>query len=120
MSESGIYPIGSGAAVAAEPNPAPLGASGGKSGPVAGNNAPPTASPASTADIDRLVEELNIRALSIGRTIRFQVDPNTSTPIIQVFDRDTGKLIRQIPADQAKVLASSQRTLDLERVIDVV
>ena len=92
-----------------------------------GNNQPVTgkASPAREAsvraqELDTLVEELNSRSRSIGRAIRFQVDPGASTPIIQVFDRDTGRLIRQIPADQAAVIASNRKTIDLGRIIDVV
>ncbi len=102
-------------AAAAQP-----GAEAGNNRPVQGNGSPAREASIRAQELDTLVEELNSRSRSIGRAIRFQVDPGASTPIIQVFDRDTGRLIRQIPADQAEVIAKNRKTIDLGRVIDVV
>ena len=73
------------------------------------------------ADLTELVENLNNNSRSIGRSIRFQVDfESQNPPVIQVLDRETGQLIRQIPADQAAVLAARQSSFDVGRIIDVV
>jgi len=93
---------------------------GGNTAPQGGKGSPGEATDARALELDRLVETLNVQSRSIGRAIRFRVDPESTQPIIQVFDRDTGRLIRQIPSDQAAVMASNRETLDLGRVIDVV
>ena len=116
-SRSGASQIGqSGKAAASVTNRAEAG----NNRPVSGNTSPGREASVRAQELDTLVEELNSRSRSIGRSIRFQVDPGASTPIIQVFDRDTGRLIRQIPADQAAVIASNRKSIDLTRVIDVV
>ena len=38
-------------------------------------------------------------SLSVGRELKFIVDLDGSQPIIQVLDRETGEVIRQIPVD---------------------
>ena len=124
MSENAINTNSSGALRIGQPGTAASSAAvtpaAGNSRPVSGKAPPSEAVAAKAQELDKLVEELNSRSRSIGRAIRFQVDLNASTPIIQVFDRDTGRLVRQIPADQAAVLASNRRSFDLNRVIDVV
>ena len=120
MSEKAITAIASGGASTLRPAPYRFDANGGKSAPTGGKTSPMQAAAARAEALDRLVESLNNKSQSIGRAIRFRVDPESTTPIIQVFDRDTGRLIRQIPSDQAALLVSNQQTLDLGRVIDVV
>jgi uncharacterized FlaG/YvyC family protein len=120
MSEKAINAIASGAAPAVRPVLFRSDAAGGKATPSGGNSSPMQAAAARAEALDRLVESLNNKSQSIGRAIRFRVDPESTTPIIQVFDRDTGRLIRQIPSDQAALLVNNQQTLDLGRVIDVV
>ncbi len=124
MSESVINTNSSGALRIRQPGTAESKAAtapaAGNSRPVSGKASPAQEVAIKAQELDKLVEELNSRSRSIGRAIRFQVDLNASTPIIQVFDRDTGRLVRQIPADQAAVLANNRRSFDLNRVIDVV
>ena len=124
MSENAINTNSSGALQVRQPgNAASTAASASTAGngpPVSGKPSPAREASVRAQELDKLVEELNSRSRSIGRSIRFQVDLDASMPIIQVYDRETGRLVRQIPADQAAVLASNRRTFDLNRVIDVV
>ena len=124
MSENVINTNSSGAAQFRQSGktagPAQSSAEAGNNRPEQGNGSPAREASIRAQELDKMVEELNSRSRSIGRAIRFQVDPGASTPIIQVFDRDTGRLIRQIPADQAEVIANNRKTIDLGRVIDVV
>ena len=52
------------------------------------------------AEIELLVEELNTSSQSIGRDLRFQVDLDSRRSVIQVLDRETGEVIRQIPPEK--------------------
>lgn len=120
MAELTAASLGNGTARIARPDVGAPASRGGNPVPVEGNRSPqPPVRPQSTGTV-ALVEELNARSRSIGRSIRFQVDPNTDASIIQVINRDTGKLIRQIPADQAAVLAANLSSLNLQRIVDVV
>ncbi|MDJ0793404.1 MAG: flagellar protein FlaG [Woeseiaceae bacterium] len=75
---------------------------GGKEAAEAGKNVPEQSEP----DVEKLVQELNVAAQSIGRDLRFQVDLENGRSIIQVLDRETGELIRQIPPENAKTYVS--------------
>jgi uncharacterized FlaG/YvyC family protein len=52
-------------------------------------------------DLERLARQLNLASRSIGREIRFRVDLENGHSVIQVLDRETGEIIRQIPGDEA-------------------
>lgn len=54
------------------------------------------------AELDLLAQQLNIVSQSIGRDLRFQIDMESGSSVIQVLDRDTGEIIRQIPPEKAK------------------
>ena len=43
---------------------------------------------------------------SIGRDLRFEVDIHSGKSVIQVLDRETGEIIRQIPPENAKTYVS--------------
>lgn len=120
MSEKAVGLIASGAAERSRPLPAKPGAPDGKIAPRSGNNSPVATVAARAVELDALVDELNRASDSIGRSIRFRVNPESTTPIIQVLDRDTGKLIRQIPADQGAVLANNLDNLSLDGINDIV
>ncbi|MDX1480350.1 MAG: flagellar protein FlaG [Woeseiaceae bacterium] len=94
--------------------------SGGNAVPEAGKTSPPPLPGNRLPELNSLVEALNNKSRSIGRAIRFQVNLDSPTAIVQVIDRETGRLVRQIPYDQAAVMAHNARSLDLQRVIDVV
>lgn len=120
MSEKTVNPVSSGAARAAQPNPVPLGASGGKVGPDAGKISPQQQASIRAMNLDTLVQELNTRSRSVSPALRFEVDVSSGLSIIQVFDRDTGELIRQIPPETAGALARGQGSIDLSRIDDLV
>jgi flagellar protein FlaG len=52
-------------------------------------------------DLDRLVHELNLTSRSIGSDLRFRVDLESGDAVIEVLDRETGEIVRQIPGDKA-------------------
>ena len=54
-------------------------------------------------DIEALTAQLNIASQSIGRDLRFKVDMNSGRSVIQVLDRDTGEIIREIPPEKAQL-----------------
>ena len=74
----------------------------GKQTAEAGKNVPETPK----VDVEKLVQELNVATQSIGRDLRFQVDLENGRSIIQVLDRETGEIIRQIPPEYAKTYVS--------------
>ncbi len=74
----------------------------GKQAAVAGKNVPENTRP----DTERLVQELNVASQSIGRDLRFEVDLENGRSVIQVLDRETGEIIRQIPPENAKTYVS--------------
>ena len=91
---TGSYPV-------LRPGGEPVGR-GGKQAVEAGNNVPEKAQP----DAEKLVQELNVASRSIGRDLRFEVDLENGRSVIQVLDRETGEIIRQIPPENAKTYVS--------------
>ncbi len=81
----------------------------GKVVPDAGKISPTQAASIAKLNLDEVVQQLNFGSVSIGRTLRFKVDVLTGDSVIQVLDRDTGELIRQIPPEEA-VVALTQRS----------
>lgn len=57
-------------------------------------------------DMERLAKELNMANQSIGRDLRFRVDTESGRAIIQVLDRETGEIVREIPPEDAKTYVS--------------
>ena len=68
--------------------------------------------PAST-DLEQLTAKLNLASETIGRDLRFQVDMESGRSVIQVLDRDTGEIIRQIPPEKAEVTLTSNGFVEL-------
>jgi uncharacterized FlaG/YvyC family protein len=56
---------------------------------------------------------------SVGRDLRFVVDLNGAQAIIQVLDRETGELIREIPANQLSTYALEEGTA-AARLLDAI
>ena len=77
---------------------------GGNADAETGSSLPPPA--AEKADPARLAEALNAASRRIGRDLRFQVDLELGYAVIQVLDRETGEIIRQIPPENAKTYVS--------------
>ena len=71
----------------------------GNSLPESGNSVPVTENPG--PDMEELARVLNLASESIGRDLRFEVDMESGRSVIQVLDRDTGEVIRQIPPEKA-------------------
>ena len=47
-------------------------------------------------DLKVVAEQLNVASQSIGRELRFEVNLDSGRSVIQVLDRETGEIIRQI------------------------
>ena len=103
MSDQDVKPVSSvtGAFRALElrSDPAPL--PGGKLTPSTGNDVP--APEKKTPDIEALAAKLNTASTTIGRDLRFKVDMAEGQSVIQVLDRETGEIIREIPPEKAQV-----------------
>jgi len=82
--------------------PAPEKAQGGNTESEPGKKLPEPEKP----DMAVLAKELNISSKAIGRDLRFQVDMKSGRSVIQVLDRETGEIIRQIPPENAKTYVS--------------
>ncbi len=84
--------------------------------PASGNSVPDTDAP----DMEVLARKLNIATRSIGRDLRFQVNMETGSSVIQVLDRETGEIIRQIPPENAKTYISEHGKVALRLYDDLV
>ena len=73
----------------------------GKTQPVSGNDVP--APTRQEPDLEALAAKLNVASQSIGRDLRFKVDMASGQSVIQVLDRETGEIIREIPPEKARV-----------------
>ena len=80
------------------------GTQGGNLKPLTGNSMPVVERQA--PDIEALAAKLNIASQAIGRDLRFKVDMNSGQSVIQVLDRETGEIIREIPPEKADVSIS--------------
>ena len=58
-------------------------------------------------DLEELVRDLNIASRSIGRDLRFEVNMDSGRSVIQVLDRETGEVIRQIPPEKTSLYHSN-------------
>ena len=83
----------------------------GNAGQGAGNPLPRAA--VKQPDPERLVQQLNIVNREIGRDLRFQVDLDQGYAVIQVLDRETGELIRQIPPEKSSLSLKANGSLQI-------
>ncbi|MGB5490714.1 MAG: flagellar protein FlaG [Woeseiaceae bacterium] len=74
---------------------------GGKVAPEAGKDVPVEAKP--KPDMEALAQKLNVASRSIGRDLRFEVNMESGRSVIQVLDRETGEVIRQIPPEKTSL-----------------
>ena len=91
---------------------------GGKAEPEVGNKLPMVAAE-EAPDLEVLVKELNTVSRNISRDLHFEVDLKKGRAVLQVLDRETGELIRQIPQEKAQVAVQANGTLSV-RLIDAV
>ena len=112
--------ISSSAAHTVTPKAEPFGAAGGKVGPDVGKISPAQTANIAALNLDQVVQQLNIANISIGRALRFQVNVESGLTVIQVLDRDTGELIRQIPPDETIALTKRKGASEIQILDDLV
>lgn len=114
MSEQDLKPVSSvtGAFRALEIRSESARSSAGKPMPSTGNDLPDPKKEA--PDIEALAAKLNIASQSIGRDLRFKVDMAKGQSVIQVLDRETGEIIREIPPEKAQVSVSINGDVQLK------
>ncbi len=84
---------------------------GGKVAPESGKEPPVQAK--TKPDLDELARQLNIASRSIGRDLRFEVNMDSGRSVIQVLDRETGEVIRQIPPEKTSLYHSGSGAMAL-------
>ena len=90
----------------------------GKENPAAGKELPPPAT--EKADIERLAGDFDIASMSISRDLRFQVDLDKGSAVIQVIDRETGEIIRQIPQEKVALDLNVSGSVQIRLLDDLV
>ena len=112
MAEADLKAVTSATGTFAALRPQPQGdADNGNRVPESGNNVPV---PEKTGpDMEELARALNLATESIGRDLRFEVDMDSGQSVIQVLDRDTGEVIRQIPPEKADLYLSGSGAVQL-------
>lgn len=58
-----------------------------------------------TSQIEQVVDQLNDYVQNIQRDLHFSIDDNTGRTVIKVVDSQSEEVIRQIPPEEALVLA---------------
>jgi len=71
-------------------------------------------------ELARVVEQLNLRSRSIGRELRFEVNLESGRSVIQVLDRETGEMIRQIPPEKVSPYLAANGALELRLFDELV
>lgn len=84
----------------------------GKAAPDTGKGTPVPA--AEKPDLAAIAAKLNVQSQSIGRDLRFKVNMSSGNSVIQVLDRETGEIIREIPPEKAKISLSVNGDMQLQ------
>ena len=84
---------------------------GGKVAPESGKEVP--VAERTKPDLEELARKLNVASRSIGRDLRFEVNLESGRSVIQVLDRETGEVIRQIPPEKTSLYQSSDGAVAL-------
>lgn len=72
------------------------------------------------ADLVQLAEKLNVASLRIGHNLHFKVDLDNGPVVLQVIDRETGEIIRQIPQEKAAVALNVNGSVGIRLFDDLV
>lgn len=73
---------------------------------VGGDGLPPASpAPAPERDLEAVVRDLRETAKTLRRALEFRVEVDGGTTVVRVLDRETGELVRQMPAEQIVALA---------------
>ena len=113
MSDQDVKPISSATGTypaLQQPRPVFLPA-GGKVAPETGKEVP--AQTVKSPDLEAIAAKLNVATQSIGRDLRFKVDMDSGRSVIQVLDRETGEIIREIPPEKAELSLSASGDVQL-------
>ena len=120
MSEQALKPVsfGTGSATASAATGRYPVLVGGKPGRATVKTLPEAA--AQKPDPERIAQELNIASRSVGRDLRFQVDLDKGVAVIQVLDRVTGEVIRQIPQEKAALIFTGNGVMQIRLFDEMV
>ncbi len=118
MANQDIQPVSGSTATFAALKLSEQSTAGGKAATEAGKSMPEEKE--SRPDMESLASQQNVVSRTIGRDLRFQVDMNTGKSVIQVLDRDTGEIIRQIPPENARTYVSDSGAVALRLFDDRV
>ena len=72
---------------------------------------PPNSAEKMTQAFQAVVDELNQQMKSTNRNLWFEMDRTINTPVVAVTDKNTGELVRQIPAEVVLRVAHSIENL---------
>jgi flagellar protein FlaG len=72
---------------------------------------PPNSAEKMTQAFQAVVDELNQQMKSTNRNLWFEMDRTINTPVVAVTDKNTGELVRQIPAEAVLRVAHSIENL---------
>jgi flagellar protein FlaG len=72
---------------------------------------PPNSAEKMTQAFQNVVDELNQQMNSTNRNLWFEMDKTINTPVVAVTDKNTGELVRQIPAEAVLRVAHSIENL---------
>jgi flagellar protein FlaG len=72
---------------------------------------PPNSAEKMTQAFQNVVDELNQQMKSTNRNLWFEIDRTINTPVVAVTDKNTGELVRQIPAESVLRVAHSIENL---------
>jgi flagellar protein FlaG len=86
----------------------------------ASGNSLPSESVPSKPDMAKIAKALNAAPSSIGRNLKFKVDLDRGTSVIQVLDRETGEIIRQIPPEKVSTYLQTEGGLALRLYDEIV
>ena len=73
--------------------------------PPGGNDSPPVQVPDQHADIEKSRAALERLARQVRRELEFRVDDESGRTIITVRNKETGEVVRQIPAEEVLAMA---------------
>lgn len=92
--------------------------------PVSGQNIPPgtqekETTPATSAELQQTVEQLNAFARSLERSLQFSVDKVLDRTVVTVVNAETSEVVRQIPSEEVLTLARNLER-NMSAILDVL
>lgn len=62
-------------------------------------------------DVSKAVDNLNQQLAKTGQNLTFTLDQDSETVVVKIIERDTQKVIRQIPSEDALALSKSMENM---------